>query len=65
MQGCAKSTMPLQVSPPPPDLAAPCEPPPQLEGTTGVAVMAWALPSVYAWRDCAARHRALVQAWPK
>ena len=57
--------MPLPVSPPPPDLAAPCEPPPRLEGLTGAAVMSWALPTVQAWRECARRQQALVQAWPQ
>lgn len=57
--------MPSTISPPPPDLAAPCEPPPHLEGTTGAAILPWGIATVQAWRDCSARQRGLVQAWPR
>ena len=45
---------------PPADLTQPCPPLSPLAGTTGADILPWAVQTVYLYKDCAARHDALV-----
>ena len=63
MTACASSTKPLPTATElPPDLAQPCPDLPELTGKDGKTVLRWAVGAVYLYRDCQARHRAVVDA---
>ena len=65
LMACASSTKQLQASPPPPDLAQPCEPLPPLADGIAATVLRWAVATVEQYQDCQRRHGALVRAWPQ
>ncbi|WP_304335341.1 hypothetical protein [Conchiformibius steedae] len=64
LTACSSLTKPsANLEPPPPDLAQPCPPlPPLTDGKAG-AVLLWAADVVSLYKDCRAKHSALVQAW--
>lgn len=62
MTGCKSSTVPLQRIELPPDLAQPCPDLPQLADGRGETVLKWAAQAVRLYRDCQARHGAVVGA---
>ncbi|WP_195690094.1 MULTISPECIES: hypothetical protein [Neisseria] len=43
----------------------PCPPLQKLTGKTGAEILPWAVQTVHQYNDCKARHKALVEAWPK
>lgn len=62
LTACANSTPPLTTIKPPADLVQPCPKLPHLEGDTGADVLPWSLAVVGMYKDCKARHGALVRA---
>ncbi|WP_456152475.1 Rz1-like lysis system protein LysC [Neisseria brasiliensis] len=66
MTACKSLTPPLPTaSKPPADLVQPCPPLQKLTGKTGAEILPWAVQTVHQYNDCKARHKALVEAWPK
>ena len=59
LTACANSTTPSAVKPPA-DLTQPCAKLQPLAGTTGADILPWAVQTVHLYKDCAARHDALV-----
>jgi hypothetical protein len=51
--------------PPPPDLAQSCPPLARPADGTAAAMLTWGTNTARAYNQCAARHGALVQAWPR
>ena len=66
LMACASSTPPSRaISPPPADLAQPCEPLAPLADGIAATVLRWAVATVEQYQDCQRRHGALVRAWPQ
>ncbi|ENW6495946.1 hypothetical protein GWI08_002181, partial [Neisseria gonorrhoeae] len=62
LTACANSTPPLTTAvKPPADLVRPCPKLPHLEGNTGADVLPWSLQVIGLYKDCKARHGALVR----
>lgn len=59
LTACANSTTPSAAKPPA-DLTQPCAKLQHLAGTTGADILPWAVQTVHLYKDCAARHDALV-----
>lgn len=63
LTACANLTPPLTTAvKPPADLVQPCPNLPKLSGNTGADVLPWAVAAVGMYKDCKARHSALVRA---
>lgn len=61
MTACANSTLPLPDKLPD-ELTKPCEDLTPLENSDGKSVLKWAMNTVFLYKDCQARHRALIDA---
>ncbi|HFC8533023.1 TPA: hypothetical protein ACFRHF_001771 [Neisseria lactamica] len=62
LTACQSSMPPLTAIKPPADLVQPCPKLPKLSGNTGADVLPWSLAVVGMYKDCKARHGALVRA---
>lgn len=49
----------------PPNISQPCQELPKLENNKGADILPYILELHSQYKDCAARHKALVKAWPK
>jgi len=66
LTACSKARVTVQTPPLPASLSQPCQalaplPDPMIDP----ARLIWELDAINAYADCAARHRATVEAWPK
>ncbi|HFC8542737.1 TPA: hypothetical protein ACFP4Q_000851 [Neisseria weaveri] len=55
----------MNTNPPPADIAQPCPTISHLSDGTGADILPYILELHSQYKDCAARHKALVKAWPK
>lgn len=62
LTACASSARPSAAPDIPESLRQPCQPLTTPADGTGAAVLRWSLSTVEAYRECADRHRALVEA---
>ncbi|CWP55799.1 Uncharacterised protein [Neisseria meningitidis] len=63
LTACQSSMPPLTTTiKPPADLVQPCPKLPHLEGNTGADTLPWSLQVIGLYKDCKARHNALVRA---
>jgi hypothetical protein len=67
LTACASWAPPSTTAPPPPppDLAQMCPPLARPADGTAAALLTWGVETARAYNQCAARHRALVEAWPR
>lgn len=64
MTGCTSSGVQSAIQPPPASLRQPCRTLTAPADGTGATMLRWSLDAVTAHRECADRHRALLDAWP-
>lgn len=63
--GCSTLTSISVTTELPASLRQPCEPLPDLAGGDRLSVFLWGRQVIAAYNDCADRHDATVQAWPR